>query len=762
MSELKLWYRRPADHWKQALPVGNGRLGAMVYGRPAGRHPRFERIQLNEDTLWYGGPRDRHNPAALQALPEIRRLLLSGRFLEAEDLAIRSLQSLPDRQNPYQSLGELKLQQLGPDLAAGDYRRELDLATGIARVSCTRGGARCAQEVLASAVDQVVVVRLESEAPLSFFATIDRYPLSGESGIAGVDTAFHRGQAGPGGVHWYAAVRALTESGSVSAVGDTVAVEGARAATLLVAARTGFGGGDPERLALADLEAAAARPWPALRNDAVADHQALFARVDLTLDATDELAALPTDERLAAVKAGGTDHGLLALYFQYGRYLLIASSRPGTQAANLQGIWNESMTPPWESKYTININTEMNYWPAEVTNLAECATPLFDLVDRVAARGRETAARLYGCRGFVAHHNVDLWADTAPVDPGTRHSYWPTGGAWLATHLWEHWLFGGDERFLRERCLPVLRGCAEFFADFLVQDAQGRLLCGPSTSPENAFVLPGGGEAGLCMAPTMDNQIIRVVLAAFVEACRVLRVDDPLVVRAAAMIPGIPATRLGKHGQVMEWLEDYDEADPGHRHISHLFGVYPGCEITVEGTPALAAGAAVTLRRRLAAGGGYTGWSRAWMVCLRARLADGQAALADLYALLRDSTYENLFDGHPPDYFQIDGNLGGCAGIAEMLLQSHGGLVRLLPALPPEWPAGRASGLRARGGFEVDIAWAGGALERAAIRAVRSGTLRVRAPRAAVATRDGAVVARPAAGEVVEVPVQAGAVVEIS
>ncbi len=753
---MRLWYRSPAEHWKQALPVGSGRLGAMVYGRPIGRFPRPERIQLNEESLWYGSYRDRHNPAAREAVPRIRSLLMEGRFVEAEDLAVRCLQSMPERMNPYQSLGELEIQLLGPEAVADGYERELDLSTGIARVSYVRSGARCTHEVLASAGNEVVAARLESDGPLAFFATLARRPLSGTSGAEGGDTVFHSGQAGPGGPCWYAAVRAVAEGGRVSAAGDNLTVEGTCAVTLLVAACTDFCGGDPRLRALEQLDAAARRGWAAIRAEAAADHGRLMSRVALTLDGADGRDGVPTDERLAAVKAGGRDPGLLALYFQYGRYLLIASSRPGTLAATLQGIWNESMTPPWESKYTININTEMNYWPAEVANLAECAEPLFDLVDRIAERGKETAQRLYGCRGFVAHHNVDIWADTAPVDPGTRHAYWPLGGAWLATHLWEHYLFSGDPGFLRERALPVLRGCVEFFSDFLVGDDKGRLLSGPSVSPENAFRLPDGGEAGLCMAPTMDNQIIRLVLSAFVQACEAAGVDDPLAAKAAAMIPRLPPTRLGRHGQVMEWLEDYDEADPGHRHMSHLFGLYPGCEITVEDTPDLARGAAATLERRLAAGGGYTGWSRAWMVCFRARLADGAAALSDLYALLRDSTYDNLFDGHPPDYFQIDGNLGGCAGIAEMLLQSHGGLVRLLPALPAEWASGRVSGLRARGGFEVDITWRAGRLEAAEIRASRDATLRVRAGEALAATCGGAGVGRPGAGGVLEIEAEPG------
>jgi alpha-L-fucosidase 2 len=741
-----LWYGHPAQKWGDALPVGNGRLGGMVYGGVAKEH-----IQLNEDTIWNGKKRDRINPEALKALPEVRRLLFEGKAREAETLEDKKMIGIPNRQPPYQPLGDLNIVFAGQDNAV-DYRRELNLATGIVRVTYRVDDTSFTREVFASATDQVLVVRIAADKPgrLSFHATLTR-PQDSQTTSAGNDRLILQGEAiahtnfwatpnlkpeqlkaeqdqlEPTGVKFRALLRAVNEGGQVEISGSELVVTNANAVTLLLVAATNYRGGDPVA-ACDEYLAHAFKPYASLKSAHLADHEKLFRRVDLQMaPATDAAAieSLPIDERIARVKQGREDPGLAALYFQFGRYLLMGSSRPGTMAANLQGIWNDSMAPPWDSKYTTNINVEMNYWPAEVGNLSETTQPFFDLVKMSLDSGRRTAKEMYGARGFAFHHNLDAWGDTAPVDYGYV-GVWPMGGAWMALHYWEHYQYGLDRAFLSTEAYPIMKEASQFLLDFMVDDGKGHLVTNPSYSPENSYRMADGTIGRQTVGATMDYEIIYTLFHATMDASQVLGIDAAYCAELGSALKRIPELKIGKHGQLQEWSEDYDEPTPGMSHVSHLFGLFPSDEITLRGTPELAKAARVSLERRVENGSGKSGWPAGWYSNLWARLEDGDRANQHINYLLATSS-ESLLNANRR-WFQIDANFGGASGIAEMLLQSHSGVIAILPALPSAWPEGRYRGLRARGDVEVDASWKDGRAVSATLRPAAAGEFKLRPP----------------------------------
>ena len=701
-ESLRLWYERPAEKWTEALPVGNGRLGAMIFGRTD-----RERLQINEDTVWAGSPHDYSHPGAAKYLPEIRRLLLEGKQQEATALAAEHFMSIPLRQMPYQPCCDLEL-DFGNSGPVSSYRRELDLSSAVVLTTYRTGDVTFTRSVFASYPDEVIVVRITADKPgaVTFVASLTT-PHAQHEVHADDNHIVLRGKVAdyvirstgerlPSAIRFEVRAVVLAEGGSVIAENGALRVREADAATILLTAATNYRNfrdvsGDPSARCAAVIQNAASLSYERLLARHLEDYRALFDRVHFSLPET-PAADLPTDRRIRDF-GKQEDPQLAALYFQFGRYLLIASSRPGSQPANLQGIWNESLNPPWESKYTTNINVEMNYWPAEVCNLSECAEPLFAAMEELAISGARTAEVHYGMPGWVLHHNFDLWRGTAPIN-AANHGIWPMGGAWLCQHLWWHYEFTLDREFLARRAYPLMKGACEFFVNYLIEDPRSDhrwLISGPSNSPE---------QGGLVMGPTMDHQILRYLFLTTAKAAEILGVDPDFRNRLLEMRARIAPNQIGKYGQLQEWLEDKDDPNNKHRHVSHLWAVFPGEEITPRGTPELCRAARRSLEFR---GDGGTGWSKAWKVCLWARFEDGNRAYKLLRELIAQNTLPNMFDTCPP--FQIDGNFGGAMGIAQMLLQSHSGDISILPALPDAWRSGQVEGLRARGKVGVAIQW---------------------------------------------------------
>lgn len=767
----KLWYNKHAIEWEEALPLGNGRLGAMLYGNPVNEH-----IQVNEESIWYGGPVNRNNPDMKENLSKIRELIFQGEISKAEKLMWFAMSGCPNSAHPSQTLGDIVIDFEGLG-EIEQYYRELDMSKAVCRVSFVSDGITYTRETFVSKPADCMVMRVtaDQKGKVSLWAGMDRWKFFDAICAEKQNQIYLSGNLGRGGNEFAMKLRAVNVGGSVKTIGERVIVENADEVLLIFSADTTYHYTKEEKDAaitaymaentdltyMAGLEEkssyelmelkmqrglqallsskiddrldkAVQKGYTELSREHEADYVALFNRMDFWIEGSEKYDKLPVDERITKSATEQADVGLSKLYFDYGRYLLIACSRAGGLPATLQGIWNKDMTPPWDCKYTININTEMNYWLAENCNLSECHMPLFDLIEKMVKNGRKTAREMYGCRGFMCHHNTDINGDTATQDLWLPGSYWVMGAAWLCTHQWTHFQYTQDLEFL-QRTFPVMCEAALFFLDFLVEK-DGYLVTCPSVSPENTYILPSGEKGANGIGVTMDNQILRDLFTQCVESCRVLKKNNALDAQVQSKLKEaeiedveqfieqvdvacsklIP-TRIGSDGRILEWQEEYEEWEPGHRHVSHLYGMHPSEQITMDETPQLAQAARKTLEYRLSHGGGHTGWSRAWIINHYAKLWDGETAYANIEQLFANSTYPNMFDKHPP--FQIDGNFGAAAAMAEMILQSGSKRVVLLPALPKAWEKGYMKGIRIKGNAQADVFWEMGELVKCYISA---------------------------------------------
>lgn len=717
MSEL--FYTTPSHgDWNRALPIGNGKLGAMIFGEGTSEH-----FQLNEDSVWFGQKRNRNNPDALANLETIRRYIFEGKIEKAEELCKYALAGTPQSQHTYQTLGDVYFDYCGKLKEGIHFERKLNLSEAIhtSRILSKETGTLYTCETFASAPRNCIIAHFRSSTAgeLDLAASLQRECFY-EATAHTDDTLLIAGRLGGGEERFCCGMKFVTDGSELQGIGEHLVTRNASYVTVFLTAATTFRHTDPEKEVRSVLAGASRLSFEELRSEHIQEYTSYYNRMHVSLDYDTSLDLLSTDERLSRMDEDHPDNGLLMTYMDFGRYLLISSSRGDSLPANLQGIWNRDMSAPWGSKYTININTEMNYWPAVLCGLADCDLPLFDHMLRMLPNGRQTAREMYGCRGFAAHHNTDLWGDTAPQDIYIPATFWVMGGAWLCTHIWRHYTYTDDRKLLK-KMYPLLKESVQFFMDFLVEK-DGKLVTCPSVSPENTYIMKDGTKGCLSYGVTMDNEILHELFEHFRKAAEVLGEKDTAFLTAARECEQkLPEIQIGRHGQIMEWQEDYEEAEPGHRHISHLWALHPAYQITPDGTPELCKAARITLQRRLESGGGHTGWSRAWILNMYARLWDSEHCYENLLALLKNSTLPNLFDNHPP--FQIDGNFGAAAAMAEMLLQSNEERTIVLPALPKAWKKGEVQGLRGVHETTWDLAWNDGYLTSITVHAPKEKDL---------------------------------------